>query len=299
VKSDGSLALEKLGLADLFDYPKSVLLIERLLHSIGEQNGTILDYFAGSGTTGQAVLNLNREDQGKRKYILVEMGAYFDTVLRSRIEKVTYAPSGCWGAGKPSERNQGISHCFKYLHLESYEDCLNNLTLAKAKDQALLLESQPALKEDYYLRYMLDVETKGSLLNVSMFTDPFNYKMLINTGTAGEMKETKIDLIETFNYLIGLHVKHIDDIRGIRIIDGTNRDGERILVLWRNTKEIENNKLNEWFTKQGYNTQDMEYDIIYVNGDNNLENLKKDEHTWKVRLIEEEFNRLMFEGCEA
>jgi adenine-specific DNA-methyltransferase len=47
-----------------------------------------------------------------------------------------------------------------------------------------------------------------------------------------------------------------------------------------------------------YNTQDMESELIYVNGDNNLGNLKKDEHTWKVRLIEEEFKRLMFEEVE-
>jgi adenine-specific DNA-methyltransferase len=39
----------------------------------------------------------------------------------------------------------------------------------------------------------------------------------------------------------------------------------------------------------------MEFDLVYVNGDNNLENLKKDEDTWKVRLIEEEFARLMFD----
>jgi adenine-specific DNA-methyltransferase len=43
------------------------------------------------------------------------------------------------------------------------------------------------------------------------------------------------------------------------------------------------------------NTKDMEFDLVYVNGDNNLENLKKDEDTWKVRLIEEEFARLMFD----
>ena len=41
--------------------------------------------------------------------------------------------------------------------------------------------------------------------------------------------------------------------------------------------------------------QDQEFDVIYVNGDNNLENLRKDEQTWKVRLIEQEFQRLMFE----
>ena len=45
-------------------------------------------------------------------------------------------------------------------------------------------------------------------------------------------------------------------------------------------------ELDDFFLKQGYNTRDMEFDLIYVNGDNNLENLKRPDETWKVRLIE-------------
>ncbi|MBK7042721.1 MAG: hypothetical protein IPH50_02890 [Rhodanobacteraceae bacterium] len=45
--------------------------------------------------------------------------------------------------------------------------------------------------------------------------------------------------------------------------------------------------------------RDTEFDLIYVNGDNTLENLRVDPETWKVRLIEEDFHRLMFEGTEA
>ncbi|MBN1426200.1 hypothetical protein JXA88_16745 [Candidatus Fermentibacteria bacterium] len=59
--------------------------------------------------------------------------------------------------------------------------------------------------------------------------------------------------------------------------------------------ETDNDTLDEWFRKQGYNTRDQEHNLIYVNGDNNLENLRRDDHTWKVRLIEEEFQRLMFD----
>ncbi|NCC50617.1 MAG: hypothetical protein EOM20_05310 [Spartobacteria bacterium] len=59
--------------------------------------------------------------------------------------------------------------------------------------------------------------------------------------------------------------------------------------------DTDSEALNTWFVKQGYNTQDMEFDVVYVNGDNNLENLRKDEETWKLRLIEEEFLRRMFE----
>jgi len=62
-------------------------------------NSICLDFFAGSGTTAHAVINLNREDGGRRKYILVEMGQYFDTVLKPRIQKVVYADT--WKNGKP------------------------------------------------------------------------------------------------------------------------------------------------------------------------------------------------------
>jgi adenine-specific DNA-methyltransferase len=81
----------------------------------------------------------------------------------------------------------------------------------------------------------------------------------------------------------------------VRVVEGTNPEGERVLVLWRNLDETDNDALNQWFEKQDYNTRDQEYDLIYVNGDNNLENLRRPDQTWKVRLIEEEFQRLMFD----
>ena len=104
-----------------------------------------------------------------------------------------------------------------------------------------------------------------------------------------------MDLPETFNYLLGLTVKHIDLIRGVRVIDGSNPKGDRVLVLWRNVDEMNNDQLDAWFQKQGYDTREMDYDIFYVNGDNNLENLRHPDQTWKVRLIEEDFQRLMFD----
>ena len=68
-------------------------------------------------------------------------------------------------------------------------------------------------------------------------------------------------------------------------MQGTNPAGEKALVIWRNTREKSNADLDEFFLKQGYNTRDMEFDLVYVNGDNNLENLKRPDETWKVRLI--------------
>ena len=115
-----------------FTFPKPKDLIKRLLKIGSNENSIVLDYFAGSGTTGHSVINLNREDNGKRKYILVEMGEYFDTVTKPRIQKVIYSDS--WKDGKPTTKN-GISQIFKYFKLESYEDTLNNLEFKKTIEQ--------------------------------------------------------------------------------------------------------------------------------------------------------------------
>ena len=276
----------------VFDNPKNWRDLLRMFRYLAsEKEAWILDYFAGSGTTAQSVLALNREDAGERKYILVEMGRHFDEVLKPRIRKAAYSTT--WRGGKPTERD-GISHCFKYVQLESYEDALNNLEMKRTDQQASLLNQDNDLREQYVLSYMLDVESRGSqsLLNVESFRNPDDYKLRVERN--GETQLVNVDLVETFNWLLGLTVKHIDVIRGVRVVEGTKPDGDRTLVLWRNLDETSNDALDEWFRKQDYNTKDQEYDLIYVNGDNNLENLRRGDQTWKVRLIEEEFGRLMF-----
>ena len=96
------------GEQEVFSYPKSIFAEEDCLTVSGaERYSLILDYFAGSGTTGHAVINLNRKDGGKRKYILCEMGEYFDTVTKPRIQKVIYSKD--WDGGKPVSR-EGCSH---------------------------------------------------------------------------------------------------------------------------------------------------------------------------------------------
>ena len=68
-----------------------------------------------------------------------------------------------------------------------------------------------------------------------------------------------------------------------------------MLVIWRNLKDKTNKDLDEFFRKQEHNPKDVEFDLIYVNGDNNLENLRRDDEIRKVRLIEKDFKRLMFD----
>jgi adenine-specific DNA-methyltransferase len=95
--------------------------------------------------------------------------------------------------------------------------------------------------------------------------------------------------------LLGLRVRHVDTIQGYRVVQGHLGTGEKVLVIWRNIIEKTNVDLDAFFRTQEYNPRDMEFDLIYVNGDNNLENLRRQDETWKVRLIESEFQRLMFD----
>lgn len=281
------------GQQEKFSYPKSVYAVEDCLRVSGMQSKSIaLDYFAGSGTTGHAVINLNREDNGNRKYILCEMAEYFNSVTKPRIEKVIYSED--WKDGKPVSR-KGISQCFKYIRLEQYEDTLNNL---QPKNQRLEFDNENGkgdFEETYFLRYMLDTETKGDLFNLEWFKNPF--AMSIKTTKDNELVDTHVDMVETFNYLIGLNVETLRYPKdGYCVVEGTTHIGnERTLVIWRNCNKVSNEDLNEFFRKQAYCTTDSEFDKIYVNGDNTLPNIKTDEEHWKVVLIEEEFKKRMFE----
>lgn len=291
-----NLISDLFGNKGLFPYPKSLYTVKDLIDAstYDIENPLIMDYFAGSGTTGHAVIDLIRDDSRERRYLLVEMGEYFDTVLKPRIQKAIYSRD--WKDGNPVSR-EGISHMFKYMRLESYEDALNNIELNRTEQQQTVIDEymSPEAREDYILSYMLDIEAEGSasLLNLDEFKNPFDYKMKITNGT--ETKIQKVDLVETFNYLLGLRVKQMDFIRGFQVIKGELRSGEKVLIIWRNLLETTNEDLEKFFVKQGYNTRDSEFDRIYVNGDNHLENLKLEENKWKVVLIEEEFKRLMFD----
>ena len=285
----GTKILTNLGIdKSLFKFPKSIYTTRDCIYAVSEKDDIILDFFAGSGTTGHVVINLNQDDDGHRKFILVEMGDYFSTVTRPRIEKVIY--SNEWQNGEPLRKGGG-SNCFKYVRLEQYEDTLNNLVVKKNP----ILHNTGEFYDGFMLGYLLDTETKDSLFSLDWFVDPWNTKLNITQNN--EIKEEKIDLIETFNYLIGLNVQKItypkDDIC---VVEGYNPKEEHVLVIWRNCNNVSNSDLDDFFNRMAYSTRDQEFDKIYVNGDNNLENLKTAADTWKVSLIEQEFSKKMFEA---
>ncbi len=264
---------------------KPEALISRLVGLATDEGDVVLDFFCGTGTAAAVAQKMGR------KWIAVDCANYFWEKTVVRMQNVLAGESR--GISKASSWKGGGG--FKVLSLESYEDALNNLELKRTSQQGTFLDADAEMREQYILSYMLDVESRGSqsLLNVEAFRNPDEYKLRVERN--GETQLVNVDLVETFNWLLGLTVKHIDVIRGVRIVDGTNPQGDRVLVLWRNIDKMDNDALDKWFQKQDYNTREMIYDVFYVNGDNNLENLRRPDQTWKVRLIEEEFQRLMFD----
>jgi len=282
-------------------YPKPVELIKSFARqTMNNEADLILDYFAGSGTTGHAVINLNREDGGRRKFILVEMAQYFDTVLLPRIKKVTFTPE--WKDGKPkrmatAEEAARSPRLVKVIRLESYEDALNNLTFDEESGQQAL----KLFGDEYLLSYMLRWETRHSetLLNVEQLQSPFSYRLHIHrdlpAGQAGgETHVRPVDLPETFAYLLGLDVQtrrvYDDSGRRYLLYRGTLRNGRAVAVLWRET--------------QGWTAKDYRRDAafvaehnlaagadeVWVNGDSLIPG---------ARSLDPIFKERMFAGVEA
>jgi adenine-specific DNA-methyltransferase len=272
----------------VFDNPKPPSLVRRALAMVptGQERLIVLDPFAGSGTTAEAVIAANRDDGAGRKYVLVEMGPHFDSVLLPRVKKVVY--SSTWSDGKPVSRS-GTSQLLKYLRLESYDDSLANLSLRRTAEQDHTLSASPALRESFMLSYLLDVESRGSMSlgNADAFRDPHRYTLQIQD--ADGTRCMAIDMVETFNWLLGLRVRRRSVIQGVHTIDGIASGGEQVLILWRDVDHTDNAALDRWFEAQGYLAPGMPYEVVYVNGDNTLERLRAPEHTWRVRLIEQEF----------
>ena len=266
-----------------FPYPKSIYLVEDCLRvsSLGKDD-TVLDYFGGSGTTAHATINLNRQDNGNRKYILVEMGHHFDTALMPRIKKAVYAEK--WKDAKPISRESRLSHIIKYQRIESYEDALNNIQFA---------ERENSLFEEPLLSYLLGSETRESptLLNVSKLQNPFNYQL--NIVKDMQTQTQSVDLPETFNYLHGITVKTRqclnDDDRRYLIYRGTV--GERtVVIIWRET--------------EGWSEQDWERDYRFVEEHKLTEGAEKvyintDSIVPEAEPLDPLFKRLMFSHSVA
>ena len=264
-----------------FPYPKSIHLVEDCLRvsSLGK-NDTVLDYFGGSGTTAHAAINLNREDDGHRRYILVEMGHHFDTALMPRVKKAVYAEK--WKDAKPVSRESRLSHMFKYQRVESYEDALNNIEFNETEHKNLL-------SDEHQLHYMLDSDTRESptFLNISELQNPFSYQLKIVKDMQTEKQD--IDLPETFNYLIGLSVQTRECLK----------DGERRYLVYRGTVE-QKTVVVIWRETAGWEQEDWERDYNFIQEHNLTEGenevyVNSNSIVPNAKPIDPLFKRLMFD----
>jgi adenine-specific DNA-methyltransferase len=241
-----------------FSFPKSVAAVADALRVLRlSATGLSLDFFAGSGTTGHAVINLNREDGGSRRFTLIEQGEYFDTVLLPRIAKVITCPE--WKDGKPKP---GVSmqpaagedpathwsarspELVKILRLERYEDALDALELpAEAEARAAGQESLGLDRE--VIRYLVASVAQGTTVRLATgkLATPFDYRLPCTQ--AGQHTTVAVDLVETAHLLLGLHpvrMRRLTDApTGVAVIEEVRPHGAaadvRELVFWRTVDE--------------------------------------------------------------
>ena len=200
----GTSEIENLFGRRLFEYPKPSDLIKYLLQIGSNKDSLILDFFAGSGTTAHAVMKLNKEDGGKRKFILVEMGNYFNTVIIPRIKKIAYSFN--WKDGKAQDTD-GIGGFFKYYELEQYEETLAN-TVYENHDMLIIGDKSPYeqyvfMKDEKMLKALeIDYENKKVNVDLSKIYPPVSH---LNKGGI----QRGIDIAETLSNLTGKWIKKI------------------------------------------------------------------------------------------
>jgi len=265
---------------NLFETPKPPELIKRFIRLINDnENSIILDFFAGSGTTAQSVIELNEIDNGNRKYIIVELADYLETIIIPRIKKLVFSKN--WKKGIPKTRDKN-SHFMKYIKLEDYDDTLNNIDFSVKKS----IQSTLDKLDGNILSNILEFETKLNTikLNVEKFQMPFDYSLYITNNN--ELIKTKIDLIETFNFILGMQIKrektlkHEDTI--YKIIHGVVNN-KNTLVIWRNLENINLEKEKKFLEKEIL--PNFDYDMIYINSNSYIQD---------AVLIEREFLEKMY-----
>jgi adenine-specific DNA-methyltransferase len=170
-----------------FDTPKTTQLIEKIIKISSNQDDIILDSFAGSGTTAHAVLNLNKKDGGNRKFILIEMEEYANTITAERVKRVIK------GYGEDKKAIEGTGGSFNYYELGEplflEEDILNE-----------------AVGIDNILKYIWYSETRTPFTSVENLEQD-NYRIGTKDQTDYYFYYTKL-AVTTVDYDFMARIKH-------------------------------------------------------------------------------------------
>jgi len=155
----GKNDLAQLEMEELFEYPKPVGLIQVLLNTVFDEHITVLDFFAGSGTTGQAVLDLNKKDDGNRKFILCTNNEnnICENITYERIKRVSIGYKNAKG-----EKVEGLGGNLKYLKtdfvpLEKSADSLKQKIVEGSVEIICLKENTFDLVSDTYKKNKIKI----------------------------------------------------------------------------------------------------------------------------------------------
>ncbi|MDO8651232.1 MAG: site-specific DNA-methyltransferase [Undibacterium sp.] len=183
---EGGFEIKEIFGSAIFDTPKPTRLIERILKIATDENSIILDSFAGSGTTAHAVLKLNSQDNGNRRFILVETMDYAETITAERVRRVMN------GYGDGSKTVAGLGGSFDFYNVGEAlflpDENLNEAVgIAAIRDYVAYTEGIPesdrCAQDNPYLPHLLGLNTEMAWI--------FNY-------------ETDSVTVLDLNYLAGI-----------------------------------------------------------------------------------------------
>jgi adenine-specific DNA-methyltransferase len=221
-----------------FSTENSEVLLQRVIESGSKEKDVVLDFFLGSGTTCATAHKLNR------KWIGVEMGDHFESFILPRMKSVLKGEGS--GISKSMKTKKG--GFFKYHYLEQFEDSIENLKFNTIKKAF----------------YEFNEKENQLIINLDNLEAPFQFKLIISDNY--NLKLVNVDLIETFNYILGLHNDKIqkvkNDDRNYIIITGKANE-VNVAIVWRDIINLDFNQ-DKKFIKE--HLKDAQYDILYANG---------------------------------
>ncbi len=214
------------GKSGVFLAPKHSDFVSRFILQGSKADSTVLDCFGGSGSTAHAVINVNRLEKTRRKFVTVEVNRYFETTIIPRLKKAASAVA--WTAGR-AKKIDGPGLFMRVQQLEQYDDTLESLdTELSEGDSAELLFQDAA----FALRYRLDKTTRSLFCGVERFASPFGYQLKRALG-GGEAQVQAVDLVESLPYLLGMDVSRLyRESQGVVML-GRNRRGQSVAVFFR------------------------------------------------------------------
>ena len=242
-------------------------LLKRVIESTTSPGEWVMDFFLGSGTT------IAMAHKMKRKWVGIEMGEHFYTVILPRMKKVLM--------GDPGKISREVEWpgggFFKYQSLEQFEDALENIEFRDAPTHVKEMD-------DYLIRYSLDVETRDSptFLQVTRFQNPFGF--YVTVYHPAEASQVPVDLVDSFHYWCGVQVEKVlfreHQSRSYVLVLG-NMNGESSLIIWRPVENLDFDTEKEWLE-----TIIAQYHPrkVYINGDCALTDVLSIEEEMKARL---------------